>query len=118
MSEQPVKRCSERSGFLFAHDCEEPPSHQCKVCGNFVCDRHLYNDERGEVCLACHKRRPGSEGKPAPGARKADDDPYYYGRAYYPGYFYYDESDYGVFESRTAGPAGPQGELESDLQGS
>lgn len=120
MTDPAVSRCAERSGFLFAHDCEEPPQFQCKACGKFVCNRHCYHDERGEVCLGCHKQRPGVEGaaKPAKG-RAADDDPFFYGAHAYPDYLYFDSRDYRSFDaSADAGQAGLAEGFEKDFDGS
>lgn len=94
--------CQERSGFLFAHDCDWPAQWSCERCGKRICERHTHQDEQARQCITCSKQQragrtdeQGTAGARDPYVR----DPYWYATSHYPGYYGYDADDYGAFDT-------------------
>jgi hypothetical protein len=54
---QPPARCADRSGFLFAHDCDRPPAGACSRCRQPICTQHTRSTPEGPVCVTCLRRR-------------------------------------------------------------
>jgi hypothetical protein len=81
--------CNETTGFLFRHQCNQNPLTRCQTCDKPICEEHERPLDGMILCVTCNRaetRRRGLKG----GRRRAyDDDPYYYGGTYYPGYGYY-----------------------------
>lgn len=106
-----MARCEERSGFLFAHDCEEPVAERCSTCNKSVCQSHAHPAAGGLQCTSCAKAagskasvaqppRGQAQGNRAGRRRDRHDDdfwhssPYLYGGAYY-GYGHYGHGYWG-----------------------
>ena len=53
MSAAPLLLCADRSGFLFAHACDEPAIGACSVCGKAICVRHTRSTASGPTCITC-----------------------------------------------------------------
>jgi hypothetical protein len=92
-----MQECQERSGFLFAHGCDQPATSMCAECGKTVCQRHTRVTTRGDCCVSCAKE--AGVGEQADDDRY-DRDPYWYAGRHYHGYHYYDERDRRAFERR------------------
>jgi len=90
--------CNEKSGFLFSHECFQPPDYQCMNCQKPVCSDHgheLLDDERnGVLCTSCVKKDRKQLGKRQArelrhGSGRYDDtydsydEPYFWGGYYY-----------------------------------
>ena len=45
--------CAERSGFLFAHECDRPVAWSCSSCGKPICAEHTRMTEAGYSCISC-----------------------------------------------------------------
>ena len=45
--------CQERSGFLFAHDCDRPAAWACTQCAKMICAEHTRMSEQGYTCISC-----------------------------------------------------------------
>jgi hypothetical protein len=54
---RPPLGCADRSGFLFAHDCDRPVAGQCARCGKPICVEHTRMSEDGPTCIACLRQR-------------------------------------------------------------
>jgi len=110
--------CKERSGFLFAHDCDRIASSSCIECQKQICHMHTRTTERGALCISCHKKAGKAEAaSPSREGRRYEGDPFGYGDMYYDNYNYYDSDDYAAFD-RDAAPEADEREFESDFDGS
>ncbi len=96
--------CRERSGFLFAHTCDQPVVGRCSRCQKEVCQRHLRELQgSGPVCVSCYKAACGPVADPVAGAPNRGfyayyDDPFWYSHYHRSGYAYYDARDYAAFD--------------------
>lgn len=54
---RPPLGCADRSGFLFAHECDRPVAGQCARCGKPICVEHTRMSEDGPTCIACLQQR-------------------------------------------------------------
>jgi hypothetical protein len=54
---RPPVHCADRSGFLFAHACDQPPARTCSRCRKPICLRHTRSTADGPVCIACLRRQ-------------------------------------------------------------
>ena len=73
-------KCSETSGFLFKHKCENPGVHNCFKCGKTICHKHSHQSNRQNLlCTTCIK-------KDADDYHHYRDDPYFYGDHHYAGW--------------------------------
>lgn len=108
--------CEERSGFLFAHACEEPAVWPCALCGKNVCMLHTRVTDAGNTCITCARAQmPASERKDG---TRTTDDPFFYSDDDYTDSSYYDAEDYDAFDA-SAGSEGPEDEgPEGDVTGS
>jgi hypothetical protein len=97
-----MQQCKERSGFLFAHACDQPSTSLCSECGKPVCHQHTRVTVQGDCCIGCAKKVVAAEEARAGGARseRYDNDPYWYAERSYAGYHYYDERDRRAFDRR------------------
>ena len=50
---QPPLHCSDRSGFLFAHACDQPPAGACSRCNRPICLQHTRSTPAGPTCISC-----------------------------------------------------------------
>ena len=90
--------CNEKSGFLFNHECFQPPDNECMKCQKPVCSDHsheLLDDERnGVLCTSCVKKDRKQMGKRQArelrstsgnyhGSYDSYDEPYFWGGYYY-----------------------------------
>ena len=50
---RPLAMCSDRSGFLFAHACEQPAAGACTRCGRPICFEHTRMTTTGPACITC-----------------------------------------------------------------
>lgn len=103
--------CQERSGFLFAHDCDRPVVRMCGQCHKALCEAHSRVVEGAHYCVTCFKQLPAApqgQQKQDPRAQDptatddadgwADDDPYFYSSRHYHGYRSWDTNDYRAFD--------------------
>ena len=49
----PPLTCADRSGFLFAHACDQPAIGACSVCGKAICVEHTRTTASGPTCITC-----------------------------------------------------------------
>ena len=86
--------CQERSGFLFAHDCDRPSENRCQECRRNICSQHT----RGaSLCVSCYRKQVGAKGD-RPGTAARRNDPYWLAYDSYDDYHYYDSRDMRVFD--------------------
>lgn len=104
--------CEERSGFLFAHGCDQAAAWACALCGKNICHAHTRMTERGQACITC-ARQIHLEQRGQRDQAEDTDDPYFY--SYY-GDPYYDADDYSAFDD--SGQSAAAGDFEGDLSGS
>ncbi len=81
--------CNESTGFLFRHRCDRYPQNRCEACNKPICPDHERPLDTLMLCVACNRaetRRRGLKNSPR---RGYDDNPYFYGGTYYPGYGHY-----------------------------
>ncbi len=96
-------RCNDRSGFLFSHECGNPPVAECGVCQRPICEKHRREGDSGSACVTCAKQELRSAGRSqgATGRRYGhhgsyhDDDPYFYSGYRYRGYGHYGHGYWG-----------------------
>jgi len=101
-----VSECQGTAGFLFRHRCGGEAVTECLDCGKAICHKHAKGPDGKEVCVQCarggFRRRKGRA--PAPRGRSRardrvddfdDDDPFFYGVAYYDGYGHYGGRSWG-----------------------
>ncbi|MCU0242015.1 MAG: hypothetical protein MUF51_06290 [Vicinamibacteria bacterium] len=99
--------CEERSGFLFAHECDRPAAWQCTACGKSICFEHTRMGANGYTCITCMRAQPERQEDD-----NVSDDPYFYGVAGYSA-SYYDADDYAAFD--TSSDAADDAPTGSDL---
>ncbi len=90
--------CNEKSGFLFNHECFQPPDDVCMKCQKPVCSDHshelLGRQESGVLCTSCVKkdrkqlgkrqaREMGQHDGNYSGHYDSYDEPYFWGGYYY-----------------------------------
>lgn len=95
--------CNEKSGFLFNHECFQPPADNCSVCQKPICADHTHlSDTDGRVCTSCakKKRQPPGRGKSVGKSSRASDryddrydEPYFYGGYYFATMHHHDRND-------------------------
>ncbi|MCP4175389.1 MAG: hypothetical protein GY758_31965 [Fuerstiella sp.] len=121
--------CNEKSGFLFSHECFQPPVDSCNMCSKPVCQEHSHSDGAAVVCTSCakkdqqrvHERGGSRRGR----SRYYDDhDPYfyggyYYGSGYHDGYYggHSDPLDFTEADSASLETEGDE-QFESDMSAS
>jgi hypothetical protein len=110
-----MRKCQERSGFLFAHGCDHQASDKCTGCGKAICLRHSRRTSSGTFCVSCAKKQEQGDAR-AVDRDRYHRDPYFYGYYYYPGYHYYDERDYRAFDRQAQGQE--RAGIEDDPDGS
>jgi hypothetical protein len=49
----PPLTCDDRSGFLFAHACDQPAIGTCSVCAKSICMQHTRATASGPTCITC-----------------------------------------------------------------
>ncbi len=96
--------CMERSGFLFAHDCDQPGIAVCAQCGKAICALHQRESAGRILCIACF-RADGA-------AQPANDDPYFYAERHVPGWQRWDSADRAAFQRRSGSTVGVGDDLE------
>jgi hypothetical protein len=84
--------CADRSGFLFAHACDQPAAGTCSLCHKPICMQHTRVSAQGPTCITC-LHGAGHEDSDAD-----EDDPYFYGGAGARAAAYYDADDYRAFD--------------------
>jgi hypothetical protein len=96
--------CNETTGFLFRHQCTQYPEARCEACDKPICEAHKRPLEGKILCVDCNRAKTRQGGLNVGPRRGYDDDPYYYGGAYYPGYghYYYGASRSGVHSDDSA----------------
>jgi hypothetical protein len=79
--------CQERSGFLFAHECDRPVAWSCATCGKAICAEHTRMTESGYGCISCvrlqntqtEQDREQQQAQNQQGTAGTEtDDPYFY----------------------------------------
>jgi hypothetical protein len=50
---RPPLACADRSGFLFAHACDQPAVGACGICGKPICVQHTRTTASGPTCITC-----------------------------------------------------------------
>jgi hypothetical protein len=97
-----MQQCQERSGFLFAHACDQPSTALCSECGKPVCNQHTRVTVQGDCCISCAKKVVAAEETRGEGVRSErwDSDPYWYAERSLVGYHYYDDRDRRAFDRR------------------
>ena len=112
--------CQERSGFLFAHDCDRAAVWNCSVCGKSICGEHTRMGDAGPTCIGClrttmaqqQEQQQQQQNQQGTSDTDTTDDPYLYSDDDYYSTSYYDADDYGAFEaSADASDSGPEGDL-------
>lgn len=53
MADELGDRCAERSGFLFAHACNQPATTLCATCRKRVCGQHAVMLGGAHYCITC-----------------------------------------------------------------
>lgn len=50
-----MDKCSMKTGFFFLRDCDFPAHEQCRICGQYFCNKHLriQPGTNAPVCLDC-----------------------------------------------------------------
>jgi hypothetical protein len=106
--------CQERSGFLFAHACDQPAAWACTRCAKMICAAHTRTTAEGQCCIGCarevmatQEQQQNQQQQQTDGYRDTDD-PYFY---YAGSRSTYDADDRRAFDTS----ASPQdGEWEKD----
>jgi hypothetical protein len=73
--------CQERSGFLFAHACDQPAAWACVRCAKMICAAHTRTTAEGQCCISCARESmaAGQDQQQAQGNQYRDtNDPYFY----------------------------------------
>jgi len=108
--------CEERSGFLFAHACDQGAAWPCVRCGKQICHAHTRMTGEGQCCISCareaHAADQQREGRQQDDDYTDTDDPYFY---YTGSRSYYDADDRAAFDSSADEP---EGGWEADPGGS
>ncbi len=81
--------CNETTGFLFRHRCDRYPEKRCEACNNPICPEHERPLDGMILCVTCNQAESKRRGLKARPRRGYDDDTYFYGGGYYPGYGHY-----------------------------
>jgi hypothetical protein len=116
-----VTTCAERSGFLFAHDCDQPAFAACDTCGKGICALHQRFVDARSVCVTCLRdvqagRGPTPEQQDPTAATAAvaagaagsrppynrDEDPYFWTDTHNPGWSTWNDSDRRAFDRPVA----------------
>jgi len=90
-------RCRERSGFLFAHACDQPVVGKCGQCQKPICKRHSRAHESQTLCVSCRKQT-GQPSRKTRMGRSYIEDPYFYSHHHMRDYEHYDESHFRAFD--------------------
>lgn len=125
--------CQERSGFLFAHDCDAPAQRACGQCHKSICEPHSREHEGAFYCVTCFgqlgvarqnpdaeqaKQQPQNQTPVADDIDSYHDDPYTYSSRHYHGYRSYDTRDYRAFDRTAASAPTDTADVEKDFAGS
>jgi|TARA_B110000495_G_C23028137_1_gene611476 hypothetical protein len=88
--------CNEKSGFLFNHECFQPPEDVCMKCRKPVCSDHghefLGDEKQGMLCTSCVKKdRKQLSKRQARDVGRSNGRDYYdsYNEPYFWGGYYY-----------------------------
>lgn len=133
-----LNQCSERSGFLFKHDCQKEGTKTCQRCNKQICENHSRYQGDTLSCVSCLKAS-GESGNDSRqrwkgGQRHSSYDPYFYGYHYYSGWGHYhggghggrdhsasvgehDSNDFTEADGATMEQVGDEG-FETDMEGS
>lgn len=108
-----MARCQDRTGFLFAHDCDRQADDACAECERAVCSEHGHWIEEKTLCTPCAKRHDkrgpdrgharGRKGRTGRRGREDEHDhddpwyssPYFYGYSHYYGFGSYRHGHWG-----------------------
>ncbi len=94
--------CNETTGFLFKHQCDRYPQKRCEACNKPICPDHERPLDGMILCVACNRAETRRRGLKVRPQRGYDDDPYFYGGTYYPGYGYYGPRHHTQFHAHDA----------------
>jgi hypothetical protein len=111
--------CRERSGFLFAHTCDQLVVGSCSRCQKEICRRHQRELEGSALCVSCYKEARGPQQDPLAHVRDRGyyayfDDPFWYVHYHRDNYPYYDARDYAAFDRPRGAAKGLEVEQDPD----
>ena len=49
-------KCEETAGFLISAPCRKKSELKCRTCGKAICQTHTRPSDKGEQCIACHRK--------------------------------------------------------------
>ena len=111
-------RCEERSGFLFAHECDRPVAWSCASCGKAICAEHTRMTETGYGCISCVRTQnqqadeQQKEQQQQADGTQTTNDPYFYADDDYDSSW--DASDRRAFSNRSSSSSSSD-EAEGDF---
>ena len=87
--------CQETAGFLFKHPCDGEAYGYCNQCQKATCRRHTHAFGEDALCTGCAKTEVREGKRKGHRYGQYEDDPYFYGESYYPGYGRYGAGRWG-----------------------